>query len=114
MADRPNPLKLNPLQAKTLALLQELARQPRYASPPDADGAVMLRYLPAAHGDHFHIGDAVVRSRDATGLANPAVYGALARKGLVAMGPEGLPAVTAAGLAYPTGLADQILHRSDH
>ena len=62
MADRPNPLKLNPLQAKTLALLQELARQPRYANPPDADGAVVVRYLPAAHGDHFHIGDAVVRT----------------------------------------------------
>ena len=43
MADRPNPLKLNPLQAKTLALLQELARQPRYANPPDADGAIMVR-----------------------------------------------------------------------
>ena len=114
MADRSNPLKLNPLQAKTLALLQELARQPQYANPPDADGGVTVRYLPAPHGDHFHIGDAVVRSRDATGLANPSVYGALARKGLVVTSPEGLPILTAAGLAYPTGLADQILHRSDH
>jgi hypothetical protein len=114
MADRPNPLKLNALQAKTLALLQELARQPQYASPTDGDGGVMVRYLPSAHGDHFHIGTAVVRSRDATGLTNNAVYGALARKGLVAIGPQRLPTVTAAGLAYETGLADQILHRSDH
>jgi hypothetical protein len=114
MADRSNPLKLNALQAKTLALLQELARQPQYASPPEEDGGVMVRYLPSAHGDHFHIGSAVVRSRDATGLTNSAVYGALARKGLVVIGPQGLPTVTAAGLAYATGLADQILHRSDH
>ena len=47
MADRPNPLKLNPLQARTLALLQELARQPQYASPLDGDGGVMVRYLPS-------------------------------------------------------------------
>ena len=56
----------------------------------------------------------VVRSSDATGLANPAVYGALARKGLVQPGPRGLPILTAAGLAYETGLADRILHRPDH
>ena len=87
MADRPNPLKLNPLQAKTLALLQELARQPSFANPPDAEGTVLLRYLPEPHGDHFHIGHAVVRSSDATGLSNPAVYGALARKGLILAGP---------------------------
>ena len=114
MSDRPNPLKLNPLQARTLALLQELARQPQYASPLDGDGGVMVRYLPSPHGDHFHIGDAVVRSRDATGLDNPSVYGALERKGLVVTSPEGLPILTAAGLAYQTGLAHQILHRSNH
>jgi hypothetical protein len=75
---------------------------------------VPLRYLPDPHGDHFHMGDAVVRSRDATGLANPAVYGALTRKGLIQAGLRGMPIVTPAGLAYDTGLADQILHRSDH
>ena len=114
MADRPNPLKLNPLQAKTLALLQELARQPQFASPPDAEGAIQLRHLPQPHGDHFHIGAAVVRSRDASGLANPAVYGALARKGLVSAGQQGMPALTPAGLAYDTGLADEIRHRCVH
>jgi hypothetical protein len=114
MADRPNPLKLNPLQARTLALLQELARLPNFAGAPDADGSVPLRHLPEPHGDHFHVGDAVVRSRDATGLANPAVHGALARKGLIQPGPRGVPTVTPAGLAYDTGLADRILHRSDH
>ena len=114
MADRINPLKLNPLQAKTLALLQELARQPSFANPPDADGSVLLRYLPEPHGDHFHIGAAVVRSSDATGLSNPAVYGALARKGLILPGPRGMPILTAAGLGYATGAGERILHRSDH
>lgn len=114
MAERPNHLKLNPLQAKTLALLQELARQPGFANPPDGDGTVLLRYLPEPHGDHFHIGPAVVRSSDATGLSNPSVYGALARKGLILSGPRGMPILTPAGLAYETGVADRILHRSDH
>jgi hypothetical protein len=56
----------------------------------------------------------VVRTRDASGLANPAVYGALARKGLVLAGPRGLPILTRAGLDYDTGLAGEILHRPDH
>jgi hypothetical protein len=84
------------------------------AGEPDAEGVVALRGLPRPHGDHFHVGAATVRSRDATGLANTAVYGALARKGLVKVGPQGLPALTPAGLAYDTGLAAEILHRADH
>ena len=44
MVDRPNPLKLNPLQAKTLLLLQELARLPDFVGPPDADGNLPLRF----------------------------------------------------------------------
>ena len=114
MPDRPNPLKLNPLQAKALTILQELVRQPGFAAPPEADGSVQIRVLPQPHGDHFHVGSAVVRSSDATGLFNPAVYGALTRKGLVLQGPRGLPVLTPSGLAYDTGLADQLLHRADH
>lgn len=114
MAARPNPLKLNPLQAKTLTILQELARQPSFAEAPDADGNVPLRYLPEPHGDHFHVGAAIVRSRDATGLANPAVHGALLRKGLIQLAANGMPMLTPAGLAYETGLADTLLYRSDH
>ena len=114
MTARANPLKLNPLQAKTLALLQELARLPEFSRPPTADGTIQLRFLPEPHGDHFHIGAAVVRSRDATGLGNPAVQAALARRGLIEPGTGGLPALTPAGLAYDTGLADRILYRSDH
>lgn len=114
MTVRANPLKLNPLQAKTLAILQQVARVPGFAGEPDADGKVPIRHLPAPHGDHFHVGEVVVRSRDATGLSNPAVFGALARKGLILAGPDGRPWLTPAGLAYETGLADEILFRPDH
>ncbi|MCX8099750.1 MAG: hypothetical protein N3D77_00750 [Geminicoccaceae bacterium] len=114
MPSRTNPLKLNPLQLKTLALLQALAREPAFADPPDAEGMVRIRALPHAHGDHFHIGRAVVLARDATGLSNPNVYNVLARKGLILAGPAGEPVLTAAGLAYETGIAEQILHASPH
>lgn len=33
MPTRTNPLKLNPLQLKTLAILQALAREPGFADP---------------------------------------------------------------------------------
>lgn len=114
MASRPNPMKLNALQAKTLAILQEIARVPGMTDAADATGVVAIRALPQPHGDHFHVGAAVVRSRDATGLANPAVFGALSRKGLIQAGPGGLPALTPTGLGYDTGVADAILHRADH
>jgi hypothetical protein len=114
MSARPNPLRLNPLQLRTLAILQQLARSSGYANPPDSDGTVLIRGLPHAHGDHFHVGDAVVLGRDATGLSNPAVFGALVRKGLLLPGPTGMPIVTPQGLAYDTGIADAVLHRADH
>ena len=54
-------------------------------------------------------------SSNATGLHNPSVYLALARKGLVA--PAGgieTPTLTAEGLTYDTGLRDIILMGADH
>lgn len=111
---RANPLKLNPLQLKTLAILQALARVPNAAEPPDAEGRIALRYLPQPHGDHFHVGHATVATRDAAGLSNPAVFGALARKSLVLQAPNGAPLLTPEGLAYVTGVEKQILHGSDH
>ena len=111
---RANPLKLNALQVKTLAILQALARLPDYAEAPDAQGSVVLRQLPQPHGDHFHLGNGVVASKDASGLFNQAVYGALERKGLATLGPGGRPALTADGLAYDTGIAEAILHGADH
>ena len=70
--------------------------------------------LPRPHGDHFHLGDAVVLTRDATGLANQAAWAALERKGLIRSRFPHAAVLTAAGLAYDTGLADAMLHRADH
>jgi len=109
-----NPLKLNALQLKTLTLLQQLARSPDHAQPGDEEGSIFVSNFPAAHGNHFHVGDAVVLARDASGLANPNVFAVLERRGLLrSMFPMGAM-LTAAALAYDTGLADKVLHRSDH
>lgn len=111
LPNRPNPLKLNALQAKTLAILQEVGRG---GGEPLADGGVAISRPPHAHGDHFHVGSAVVMAKDATGLANPAVFSALQRKGLIARGDDGRLVLTPAAVAYDTGVADGILRRADH
>ncbi|HEX4615979.1 MAG TPA: hypothetical protein VH230_08705 [Stellaceae bacterium] len=112
MPPKRNPLGLNALQLKTLALLQELARQPAYSRPAEEAGIMVRR--PDPHGDHFHLGDAVVATRDATGLRNPAVWVVLERKGLIrSMYPHGA-VVTPLGLDYATGLREAILHKSGH
>jgi LmbE family N-acetylglucosaminyl deacetylase len=112
MPPKRNPLGLNPLQLKTLTLLQAIARLPDLSRPGDEPGTVVITALPHAHGDHFHLGEAVVAARDATGLNNPAVWTALARKGLVRPPQAGGALLTAAGIGYDTGLADAILHKS--
>lgn len=112
MPPRTNPLKLNPLQLRTLTLLQALARVPGAAQRRGDD--IVISQFPPAHGDHFHLGDAVVSGKDATGLYNEAVWNALTRKGLArAVWPREI-ALTPDGFAYDTGLADEILHRSSH
>jgi len=113
MPPRSNPAKLNPLQLKTLTLLQVIARIPGNAQA-DADGTLHILQFPHAHGDHFHLGDFTVMSRDATGLENQAVWNALTRKGLVKSDYPHRIAVTPEGLAYDTGLTEQILHRGGH
>jgi len=111
MPPKRNPLGLNTLQLKTLALLQELARLPAFSR--SAEGGVVVR-PPDPHGDHLHLGDTVVATRDASGLRNPAVWVALERKGLIrSMYPNG-GIVTPAGLDYETGQLEAILHKSDH
>ena len=111
MPPKRNPLGLNALQLKTLALLQELARLPAYSRPAEESGVIVRP--PDPHGDHFHLGDAVVATRDATGLRNPAVWVVLERKGLIrSMYPHGA-VVTPLGLDYETG-RETILHRSGH
>jgi LmbE family N-acetylglucosaminyl deacetylase len=114
MPPKRNPLNLNPLQLKTLTLLQELAR---IAGKPDAEeepGGLAITQLPDPHGDHFHLGEAVVAARDATGLRNPSVWAALERKGLIRPKLPQAVILTARGQEYETGLRDSILHRAEH
>lgn len=114
MPPKSNPLGLNPLQLKTLAVLQQMAATPRHADPA-ADGGVRIGDFPPVHGDHYHVGDAVVMGRDMTGLYNPGVFAALTRKGLVVDAVPGAATLTAAGLAYDPGpQAKAVLHRTDH
>lgn len=113
MPTKKNPLNLNALQLKTLTLLQELARLTDYSRPGEEPGSVVVR-LPYPHGDHFHLGEAVVATRDASGLRNPAVWVALERRGLIrSMYPDGA-VLTARGCDYETGLRDTMLHRAGH
>ncbi|RME62304.1 MAG: hypothetical protein D6782_12480 [Alphaproteobacteria bacterium] len=106
--------KLNALQSRTLALLQELARDPDLAEADPATGDVRLTALPHAHGDHVHIGARVVSSRHASGLDNANVWAALARKGLVGAGYPFELVITAAGLAFDTGLRGGLTAPTDH
>lgn len=114
MPPRKNPLKLNALQRKTLCLFQALTEDAEHGGGETADGGREILFMPQPHGDHFHVAGGVVLSRDASGLSNPAVWKALGKKGLIAPRPGGGLIVTAAGMAYGTGLRSQILHGSDH
>jgi hypothetical protein len=112
MASKRNPLNLNPLQLKTLTLLQALARLPDRSRKEGE--SVRVDNLPHPHGDHFHLGDAVVNTRDASGLFNQAAWVALERKGLIkSMFPDSA-VLTPLGLDYETGLGEAMLHRADH
>ena len=111
MAPKRNPLNLNPLQLRTLTLLQALAQLEGHGRPADEEGHVIVTGFPGQHGDHFHLGDAVVAARDASGLHNEAAWVGLERKGLLKSMFPMAAVLTPAGLGYDTGLADKILHR---
>jgi hypothetical protein len=113
MPPKSNPLKLNPLQLRTLTLLQGLASLPD-AAVREADGEITVTRFPQAHGDHFHLGNAAVAAKDATGLYNEAVWNALERKGLARADWPHRITLTGEGLGYETGLANEIFHRSPH
>ena len=115
MPPKKNPLKLNKLQLRTLALTQVLANEESLATKDEDTGHVTISQMPHPHGNHVHIGSFVVSARDASGFANPAVWVALRRKGLVAEedGSMGVT-LTAKGLAYDTGLSDKFIEESDH
>src|SRR6266567_9590181 len=114
MPTKRNPLNLNPLQLKTLTLLQELARIAGKPVVEDSGGGVAITELPDPHGDHFHLGEAVVAARDATGLHNPSVWAALERKGFIIPKLPEAVVLTALGQEYETGLRDTILHIASH
>ena len=114
MVDKKNPLKLNALQLRTLTVLQALAQVPEAAAEGPEAGEITISRFPQAHADHFHLGDAVVMGRDATGLFNQAVWHALERKGLARADWPNAVTLTAAGLGYDTGDVRSILHRSGH
>jgi hypothetical protein len=113
MPPKNNPAGLNPLQLRTLTLLQAIARIPGAANPL-ANGDVAITQFPHAHGDHFHLGDAMVAARDATGLENEAVWNALTRKGMIKSEWPHHIALTPEGQNYDTGLADEILRHGGH
>lgn len=114
MTDASNPLKLNPLQSKTLTLLQAIARFPQATTAGPGEGEITVVRFPSAHGDHFHLGDQVVRGADATGLTNQAVWKALEHKGLVKSDFPRSITLTVEGLGYDTGMADKIFHQGGH
>jgi hypothetical protein len=113
MTAKKNPLNLNRLQLKTLTLLQELARDPNHGTAV-AGGGVRISQLPHPHGDHFHVGAYVASAGDATGISNQAVWVVLERKGLARSGFPLAIELTPAGLAYDTGLRQEILHGGHH
>jgi hypothetical protein len=114
MPPKRNPLNLNPLQLKTLTLLQELAELVGTPEAAEDGGGVAIGELPHPHGDHFHLGEAVVAAKDATGLRNPAVWAALERKGLIRPKLPEAVILTPLGQGYDTGLREAILHRASH
>jgi len=114
MAPKKNPLKLNKLQLRTLALAQVIAADENLARKDEASGDVTLLDLPRPHGDHVHVGPVVVSAKDASGFSNPAVWTALVRKGLVREGDALTVTLSAEGVAYDTGLGDKFVRPSDH
>jgi hypothetical protein len=114
MPPKQNPLKLNPLQLRTLTLLQALARLPSAAASGPGPDEITIQRFPQAHGDHFHLGDAVVAGKDTTGLYIDKVWHALERKGLARADWPHRITLTPQGLQYETGLADEILRRASH
>jgi hypothetical protein len=80
----------------------------------DEPGGVAITELPNPHGDHFHLGEAIVAARDATGLRNPSVWAALERKGLIRPKLPEAVILTPAGQQYDTGLRETMFHRAEH
>jgi len=112
MAPRQNPSKLNPLQLRTLTVLQALGKMAECAAQGPGPGEVTIERFPPAHGDHVHLGNAVAPARHVTGLYNEKVWHALERKGLARADWPHRITLTSVGLGYDTG--QTILSGSPH
>ncbi len=113
MRIKKNPLGLNALQQKTLALFQAMAEIPESGELDPQTGEREISRFPHAHGDHIHLGDGFVMAQDATGMGNEAVWKALERKGLAKSSYPASIRITAAGLKYDTGVRDAIIQRPE-
>ncbi len=113
MPPKINPAKLNPLQLKTLTLLQAIARLPD-ASKPTPEGDTEITAFPHAHGDHFHLGRScrVVARRHRSG--EPECVECPDPQGPAQERVAAQIALTPEGAAYDTGIADQVLHPGGH
>jgi hypothetical protein len=111
---RQNPLKLNSLQLRTLAVLQLLARDANAAAKGPGIGEVTVQRFPEPHGGHFHLGNSVVAAKDASGLYNENVWNALERKRLARADWPHRITLTATGLGYDTGAGDTLFQASPH
>lgn len=107
-------IKLNPLQSKTLILLQILARDAESSAPVADSEDIRITQMPHGHGNHVHVGQYVVSAKDASGLENPAVWAALVRKGFVRENWQTEIVIKATGLAFSTGLENKFVSTSDH
>ena len=111
MNAKKNPLKLNPLQQRTLTVLQALTQAPGAAVSGPQPGEVTIQKFPGQHGDHFHLGEYLVAAKNASGLYNQAVWNALERKGLARADWPTQITLTQEGLTYDAGVAAEILRR---
>ena len=112
MFHKTNPLKLNKLQLRTLAIAQLLAASSENSYQDHLNGDATILYLPPLHGDHLHISGNVIKSGDISGFTNPSVWEALERKGL-ARNDLVAVALTDLGLIYNTGVKDLFNLSSD-
>ena len=108
MPIRKNPLRLNKLQLRTLALTQLMANDKEFSETNPGDGEVTVSTLPSPAGGTVQIGSIAVSARDASGLSNPVVWKALERKGIIRFDSSLRIVVTATGLNYDTGLGDKL------
>lgn len=108
-----NAPKLNALQGRTLALMQELAEDEELATDHPGGGRT-IHAVPEPHGNHVHIGRLTVSSRFASGLMNANVWRALERKGLIEGQYPYQVTLSPAALVFETGIREKMLQESDH